>query len=110
MALLLVGDLHARTKPGAPWNPRIVWAGVQLRATEPKLVSLVNRYHSGEAWLCLGNAPSECGIKTIKGSGTAAGFRIERFARTDSIGFDGAFDVGPATSSGPAREDRRTSR
>jgi hypothetical protein len=52
--LLLVGDLHARTKPGAPWNPNIVWAGVQLRAKEPKLVSLVNRFLGGEAWICTG--------------------------------------------------------
>jgi hypothetical protein len=109
-ALLLVGDLHARTKPGAPWNRSIVWSGVQLRAKEPKLVSLVNRYMGGEAWLCTGGTPGDCGVKTIKGAGTASGFRIERFAATDSIGFDGVFDVGPATSSGPAREDRRTRR
>jgi hypothetical protein len=105
-ALLLVGDLHARTKPGAPWNPNIVWAGVQLRSKEPKLVSLVNRYGSGKAWICLGNAPSDCGIKDTRGRGTAADFRIERFAATDSIGFDGVFETGPATASAPARERR----
>ena len=109
-ALLLVGDLHARTKPGAPWNPNIVWAGVQLRAKEPKLVSLVNRFLGGEAWLCTGNAPSDCGIRTVKGRGGAGGFRIERFAATDSIGFDGTFDIGPATPSVPAREDMRRRR
>ena len=109
-ALLLVGDLHARTKPGAPWNPNIVWAGVQLRAKEPKLVSLVNRFLGGEAWLCTGNAPSDCGIRTVKGRGGAGGFRIERFAATDSIGFDGTFDIGPATPSVPAREDMRSRR
>jgi hypothetical protein len=101
-ALLLVGDLHARTKPGAPWNPKIVWAGVQLREKEPKLVSLVNRYNSGEAWLCLGNAPSDCGIKRVRGSGTSSSFRIERFVATDSIGFDGVFEIGRAAASPPA--------
>ena len=109
-ALLLVGDLHARTKPGAPWNPRIVWAGVQLRAKEPKLVSLVNRFLGGEAWVCTGGTPSDCGIKTVKGAGVSPGFRIERFAATDSIGFDGTFEVGPATPSLPAREDLRPRR
>ena len=109
-ALLLVGDLHARTKPGAPWNPNIVWAGVQLRAKEPKLVSLVNRFIGGEAWICTGNAPSDCGVRTVKGRGGAPGFRIERFAATDSIGFDGTFDIGPATPSIPAREDMRSRR
>jgi hypothetical protein len=108
--LLLVGDLHARTKPGAPWNPTIVWAGVQLRAKEPRLVSLVNRFLGGEAWICTGNAPTDCGVRTVKGRGGAPGFRIERFAATDSIGFDGTFDIGPATVSVPAREDMRGSR
>ena len=106
-AVLLVGDLHARTKPGAPWNPNILWAGVHLRAQEPKLVSLVNRFLGGEAWVCSGNAPSDCGLKTVNGRGGAPGFRIERFAATDSIGFDGLFDIGPATPSLPARDDMR---
>jgi len=109
-ALVLVGDLHARTKRGAPWNPNLVWAGVHLREKEPTLLSLVNRFTGGDAWFCLGNAPSDCGIKTVKGRGGAASFRIERFAATDSIGFDGTFDIGPATASLPAREDRRNRR
>ena len=37
----------------------------------------------------------------------APGFRIERFAATDSIGFDGLFDIGPATPSLLARDDMR---
>lgn len=106
-ALLLAGDLHARTKPGAPWDPKIVWAGVLLRAKEPKLLSLVNRYLSGEVWVCTGNAPTDCGIKKTRGSGVATSFRIERFAATDSIGHDGTFEIGPATPSLPAREDMR---
>jgi hypothetical protein len=109
-AVFLVGDLHARTKPGAPWNHEIVWAGVRLRAQEPRLVSLDNRFLGGEAWVCLGNAPSDCGIKTVKGRGGAPGFRIERFAATDSVGFDGMFDIGPASPSLPAREDKRIRR
>ena len=109
-ALLLVGDLHARTKPGAPWNPNIVWAGVQIRARQPKVVSLVNRFIGGEAWICTGNAPSYCGVRTVKGRGGAPGFRVDRFAATDSIGFDGTFDIGPATPSVPAREDLRRRR
>ncbi len=109
-AVLLVGDLHTRTKPGAPWNPNIVWAGVHVRAREPRLVSLDNRFVAGEAWVCTGNAPSDCGIKTVKGRGRATAFGIERFAATDSIGFDGLFDVGPATASLPARDDTRIPR
>jgi hypothetical protein len=101
--LFLVGDLHARTKPGAPWNANIVWAGVLLRAKEPTLVSLVNRFLGGEAWVCSGNSPSDCGIKTVRGRGSAPGFRIDRFAATDSLGFDGTFEIGPATPSLPAR-------
>src|SRR4030095_16624813 len=62
-AVFLVGDLHARTKPGAPWNREIIWAGVRLRSQEPKLVSLDNRYLGGQAWLCLGNSSSDCRIE-----------------------------------------------
>lgn len=105
--VFLVGDLHARTKPGAPWNHDMVWAGVRLRSQEPRLVSLDNRFLGGEAWVCMGNAPGDCGIKTVKGRGEASGFRIERFAATDSVGFDGMFDIGRATPSLPAREDMR---
>jgi hypothetical protein len=109
-AVLLVGDLHARTKPGAPWNANVVWAGVYLRAKEPALVSLDNRFLGGDAWICVGNAPTDCGIKSVKGRGVASDFRIERFAATDSIGFDGMFDIGPATPSLPAREELRPRR
>jgi hypothetical protein len=108
--VFLVGDLHARTKPGAPWNRNIIWSGVRLRAQEPKLVSLDNRYLGGEAWLCLGNSPSDCGIRTVKGRGESSGFHIERFAQTDSVGFDGMFDLGLGTASPPAREDMRIRR
>ena len=110
IAVFLAGDLHARTKPGAPWNREIIWAGVRLRSQEPKLVSLDNRYLGGQAWLCLGNSSSDCGIKAVKGRDRAAGFRIERFVATDSIGFDGMFDLGPATASLPARADVRSGR
>jgi hypothetical protein len=58
----------------------------------------------------MGTAPSDCGIKKVKGGGVATDFRIERFAATDSIGFDGMFDVGTATPSVPAREDMRVRR
>lgn len=108
--VLLVGDLHARTKPGAPWNPSIVWTGVHLRAKEPGLVSLANRFLGGDAWICVSNAPADCGVKTVKGRGVAPDFRIERFAATDSVGFDGMFDIGPATPSLPAREELRPRR
>lgn len=110
IALLLVGDLHARTKPGAPWDANIVWAGVRLRASEPKLVSLVNTFTAGEAWVCTGNSPGDCGIKTVKGRGVTPGFRIERLAATDSIGFDGRFEIGPATPSLPALAEKRVRR
>jgi len=110
IAVFLVGDLHARTKPGAPWNANIVWAGVLLRAKEPKLVSLVNRYTTGEAWTCLGNSPSDCSARAVKGRGVASAFRIDRLTAPDSIGFDGTFEIGQATASLPAREDMRIRR
>jgi hypothetical protein len=101
-AVLLTGNLHVRTKPGAPWDPKMVWSGVHLREKEPKLLALDNRYASGEAWMCFDDKPSDCGVKPAKGLGEAGGFGIERFAATDDDGLDGVFNVGAATASLPA--------
>jgi hypothetical protein len=79
---------------------------LRFRSHEPKLVSLDNRFLVGEVWVCLGNAPSDFGIKTVKGRGGASGFRIERFAATDSVGSDGLFDIGPASPSLPRGRTR----
>ncbi|HEX2570508.1 MAG TPA: hypothetical protein VH877_13210 [Polyangia bacterium] len=101
-AILLIGNLHVRTQPGAPWNPAIRWSGVYLREKEPALVALDNRYAPGEAWVCPSPAPESCGIRTVKGEGTADGFSITRFERTDDKGLDGTFNIGPAVASRPA--------
>jgi hypothetical protein len=109
-AVLLTGNLHVRTKPGAPWDPKVVWSGVYLREKEPKLLALDNRYAAGEAWVCHGNSPSDCGIKPTKGHGEARGFGIERFAATDDNGLDGVFYVGAATASLPAARETASRR
>lgn len=105
-AVLLAGNLHVRTRPGAPWDPKMVWSGVYLREKEPKLLALDNRYAAGEAWACFGNKPSDCGVKPVKARGEARSFGIERFAATNEEGLDGVFDLGAAAASLPAVGER----
>ena len=96
--LVLVGNLHAHTVPGAPWNPKQSWMGQFLREKLPTLVSLDARYLDGQAWVCFNNS---CGAKPMKGKGTGEAWSIERTPR-DTSGLDGVYQLGRAVVSPPA--------
>ena len=100
--MLLIGNLHVRTRPGAPWDPKKVWTGVDLREKEPSLVSLDSRYQPGEAWTCSGPEPKDCGVHAFSGDGKTSAFGVELFGTPDEYGVDGAYDIGPAVVSRPA--------
>ena len=102
--IVLVGNLHARTVPGAPWDPKVVWMSVFLRDSEPQLLTLDTRYTAGEAWICSGPKPEDCGVKPVKGKGAGEAWQVERYAQGDSNGYGGVFQTGKAVVSRPAKE------
>jgi hypothetical protein len=102
--LVLVGNLHARKKPGAPWDPNVRWMAVRLAESEPEVITLDVRYRAGTAWICQSNSPEACKPTTLQGSPapTAAGVALA----PQPEGYDGTFDVGTLTASLPARSGR----
>lgn len=104
--VVLVGNLHARTRPGVEWNPGLVLMGVYLREAEPGLVTLDTRYGPGELWACM----PDCGLKTTKGNGPVGAWSIERSAAPDDKGFDGVYHTGAAEASYPATPLAATSK
>lgn len=101
--IVLVGNLHARTTPGAPWDPSLRLMGVHVKEKVPRVVSLDVRYGQGDSWLCLSNKASECGPKSMKGDAVGPRWAIDLSPTLDEEGFSGTFSVGPAVASVPAR-------
>jgi hypothetical protein len=101
-ALVLVGNLHARTLPGAPWDPNIRWMSVLLAEKEPGVVTLDSRYGEGQAWVCSGPKPSDCGARPTHGQENGPAWSVERVASQRTTGYDGVFQLGPAHASPPA--------
>lgn len=102
--IVLVGNLHARTVAGAPWDPTIVWMSVSLHQQEPRLLTLDNRYLDGNAWTCTSAQADGCGVHAVRGRGKGETWGIERYAEIDADGYHGVFQLGTAVVSSPAKE------
>src|SRR5262249_38305711 len=99
--LVLVGNLHARKTPGAPWDPNVRWMAVRLAETEAEVVTLDARYRPGTAWICLSDSPEACKPTTVRGTTGPAAPGIALAPLPE--GYDGTCDVGTVTASAPAR-------
>lgn len=101
--LILVGNFHARTKVGAPWDPSLVWMGVLLAKALPSLTALNVSYSNGEAWVCFGSAAEDCEVSPMKGTPAAdPSTQLSLFETPDENGYHGVFFVGELHSSLPA--------
>ena len=90
--LVLVGNLHARKKPGAPWDDKVRWMAVRLAERESNLTTYDARYGEGSAWICQGNTPDKCAATHLRGMPPDAPHE----------GYDGTYFVGAITASDPA--------
>jgi hypothetical protein len=65
--LVLVGNVHSRTLPGYPWDPKADYQplGMLLRARYPDLVALNVSTLGGLAWICTSAVAAECSAKSI---------------------------------------------
>lgn len=105
LTLVLVGNLHARTKPGAHWDPDFLFTGAYLAREVPEIISLDAAYEDGDAWVCIGAQASDCGVCKVRGNAPEAGLtrKIHLSAAMDERGFSGFYAVGALTASPPAR-------
>ncbi len=62
--IALMGNYHARQRPGAPWNPQMRFTANYLADLAP--YSLNVDAPRGSYWACLGGKPEDCKNVTIK--------------------------------------------
>lgn len=63
--LVLTGNLHARTAPGAPWDAAWRPMGWFLREAGARVEALDCSGPKGTAWTCESDAPEGCGTRTV---------------------------------------------
>jgi hypothetical protein len=107
VTMAYMGNLHARTIAGAPWNPKATFLGWYLRKDGVKVKALDFAMTAGTAWVCMlkegSRSEQVCGSTTAgdsKPPPTRAGITL--FAQPSPEGFDGTFAVMKLTASPPA--------
>ncbi len=68
---------------------------------EKRLFALNVAHGGGQAWVCFGSSPSDCGIKQIGGK-DREGQGVVLFAAPDGKAYHGHYHVGRLTASPPA--------
>ncbi len=104
--LVLVGNVHSRTRKGYPWNDKADYTplGTHLRARYSDMIALDVAPSGGTAWICMSDKASECGTKpqgSSKVTGPAPRIVLDPTA-APRPGHDGAFFIGTITASPPA--------
>lgn len=94
VALILTGNLHARTDSER-------WMGWYVREAFPHARSLDNAYSGGNTWAC---TMAGCGRMDLTGTDRGAGRFVELHDAPDASGFDGIYYLGAVSASPPATE------
>jgi hypothetical protein len=104
--LIEVGNYHAKTSPGAPWDVSRHWMASYLVERDKSVVTLDVRGPVGTSWVCYTPKKESCGVH--KG-GTAEGRALPPGPVKRSVilggaldGYDGIFVVESLTASPPA--------
>ena len=101
--LNLTGNVHNRLTRGTRWKTDYEPMGFLLaRSIEATRIVSLNVAHSGgEAWVCFGSTPSDCGIKPLKGR-AGDGQGVVLLEEPDGEAYHGHYHVGRLTASLPA--------
>lgn len=109
--LVLTGNYHSRIVEGAPWDakfqPMTKTLIAALAGSRP-LSSLNLATTGGEAWICMGATPADCGLRKTGGKGGGTEWRIELGTGPAAEGHHGAYQIGPVTASPPATAGGKT--
>lgn len=107
--VVLTGNLHNRLTKGTPWNAELQPMGHRLVAAHPeaRIVSLDMAYPGGTAWVCFGNAPSDCKAQELGGSPESegrSGIELHRDPPDEGGAepYSGRYFTGVLTASPPA--------
>jgi hypothetical protein len=104
--LVEVGNLHAKTSVGAPWDPSKRWMGFYLAAREHRVLTFDVRAPPGNAWICSSAKEESCGVIKVGTYGqldTSVGAKRAVILRQGTLdGYDGTFMVERLTASRPA--------
>jgi len=102
--LVLTGNLHARLRPGSPFDPDFEPLGYLLRKALPDRPFLAFDFSStgGTAWLCVSAEAEDCGERSLGGKGEGSERRLLRFEQPEENGFHGVYHVGEMSASPPA--------
>lgn len=101
VALVLVGNAHARRVKGAPWNAGLVPMGWHLAQALPSLTSLNLEDAGGTAWVCVGAGPNPCNSRALQGPDRGT-LRFVELSKPREGGYDGALYLGEVSASPPA--------
>ncbi len=101
--LVLTGNVHNRMTRGTRWNAAYEPMGYQLRGTlgSTAITSLNVAHQGGEAWVCFGSTPADCGVRKIRGRATE-GQGVMLFEDSEDQAYLGQYTVEALTASLPA--------
>jgi len=101
--LILTGNVHNRLTRGTRWDAAYEPLGYLLRQALPeqRILSLNVAHTGGEAWVCFGSSPSDCGVRRIGGN-TEGGQGVEFGTAAAGDAYQGGYHVGRLTASLPA--------
>lgn len=103
--VILTGNIHNRLTKGMPWDDELEPMGYRLRRAHPdaRIASLDMAYPGGSAWVCFGNAPSDCKAQELGGLPEAAGRSgVEIHEEPAGEPYSGRYFTGRLTASPPA--------
>jgi erythromycin esterase-like protein len=98
--LLLAGNYHVRTVPGAPWNPQQRFLGWHLRDRDPYSVDVTA--FEGTYWVCTGSDAEDCGVRGFQRDAEGGAPRLVSDADIHSRGYSAQLILDRFTASPPA--------
>jgi hypothetical protein len=108
--LVLTGNLHARTRKGAPWDAAWTPMGWHLADAGARVVAFDFRGPSGSAWYCKGSEAASCAEYAIGATDDLPSKRergIELLAAPSPLGFHGVYRTASLTAAAPATPQTR---
>jgi hypothetical protein len=106
LTLVLVGEVHAWTAIGSPWDPTFHPMGWSLVQDGLRVKSLGRATPAGTQWVCTGPTVSDCGEKPTRAMGgslpSGRPFGIELLPEPNQGGNVGLYAVPTLTASPPA--------